>query len=73
MYNKKGKIMWPKFYKDYEKDKPFIKYPIETGKAIKGCEMHEFYGWGTDYHQRHKKKKGRLLSLLNKLFKKRGS
>ncbi|HEY4832091.1 MAG TPA: hypothetical protein VIH61_05965 [Waddliaceae bacterium] len=47
--------MWPKFYKDYPVDSPLIKYPIEPGKGIIGCEMHELNGWGELYHvKKHK-------------------
>lgn len=63
--------MWPKSYRDYRKDKECIKYPIETGKAIKGCEMHEFYGWGTSYQQKCESKKGILRRLIDKLRRKK--
>lgn len=49
--------MWPKSYKDYLKDKELIKNPVEPGKGIIGCEMHEFNGWGISYHKPKKTKK----------------
>jgi hypothetical protein len=38
--------MWPKFYRDYEIDKPVIKYQVQPGRGIVGCEMHDLNGWG---------------------------
>ena len=48
--------MWPKSYKDYPVDAPLIKNPIEPGKGITGCEMHELNGWGELHHVKKKKK-----------------
>lgn len=42
--------MWPKVYRDYPVDKPLIKYPVEPGHGIIGCEMHELNGWGNTLH-----------------------
>ena len=39
--------MWPKNYKDYPLDKKLIKYEVEPGNGIIGCEMHELNGWGS--------------------------
>lgn len=48
--------MWPKFYKDYPVDTLMIQYPVEPGKGIIGCEMHELNGWGELYHVKKKKR-----------------
>ncbi len=42
--------MWPKSYKDYELDRPLIKYQVEPSHGIIGCEMHELNGWGNTLH-----------------------
>jgi hypothetical protein len=42
--------MWPKSYRDYETDKSLIKYQVEPGHGIIGCEMHELNGWGNTLH-----------------------
>lgn len=42
--------MWPKAYKDYPEDKPLFHYPVEPGRGIIGCEMHELNGWGNTLH-----------------------
>lgn len=42
--------MWPKAYRDYEKDRPLIKYQIEPSHGIIGCEMHDLNGWGNTLH-----------------------
>lgn len=42
--------MWPKAYRDYEIDKPLIKYQVEPSQGIIGCEMHDLNGWGTTLH-----------------------
>ncbi len=34
-----------------------IKNPVEPGKGIIGCEMHEFNGFGISYHKPKKLKK----------------
>jgi hypothetical protein len=63
--------MWPKEYKDYPEDEPLIKYQVEPGKGIIGCEMHDLNGWGNTIHIPRKKKKGPLASLLTTLFVKK--
>ncbi len=63
--------MWPKKYKDYPPDKPLIHYPVEPGKGIIGCEMHEINGWGDQVHypaSRHRQRKGVVAKLLAYLF-----
>lgn len=60
--------MWPKSYKDYPKDKELIKYQVEPGSGITGCEMHEFNGWGLSY-QEPKKKNGFIRRLFGKVFR----
>jgi hypothetical protein len=55
--------MWPKFYKDYPVDCLLIKYPVESGKGIIGCEMHELNGWGELCHVKKKKKIQKLRKL----------
>lgn len=61
--------MWPKEYKDYEVDKPLIKYEVSPGHGIIGCEMHELNGWGNTIHIPVKKrKKGMLPLLLSSIF-----
>lgn len=63
--------MWPKNYKDYPPDTPIIHYPVEPGKGITGCEMHEINGWGDHVHypiQRQRRRKGVIAKLLAYLF-----
>lgn len=62
--------MWPKAYRDYKKDEFLIKYQVEPGHGIIGCEMHELNGWGTTYHiyKKKHKKKGVIRHLLSSLF-----
>jgi|GEM_PF-1027211 len=62
--------MWPKSYKDYRKDEDLIKYQVESGKGIIGCEMHEFNGWGSSYDQKKRKKKSRIKIFIEKVLKK---
>ncbi len=63
--------MWPKEYEDYPVDAPLTKYPVETGKGIVGCEMHDLNGWGISHHQcQSRKKKSWFAKLLSKLTKK---
>lgn len=42
--------MWHKEYRDYGIDKALIKYQVQPGKGIIGCEMHEINGWGNTLH-----------------------
>jgi hypothetical protein len=58
--------MWPKEYRDYPEDRPLIKYPVESGKGIIGCEMHEINGWGEKHHTF---RKGLIQTLLESIFK----
>jgi hypothetical protein len=58
--------MWPKNYKDYPIDKPLIKYQVEPGKGIIGCEMHEINGWGNSIDfTRKRKRKGIFFRLFS--------
>lgn len=43
--------MWPKIYRDYKEDDPHKKCPVEPGKGIVGCEMHDLNGWGSTLHR----------------------
>ena len=71
--------MWPKNYKDYPVDTPLVHYPVEPGKGIIGCEMHEINGWGEDWHRYDSifyktRKKSRFKGFLESLtFKKKRS
>jgi hypothetical protein len=47
--------MWWKEYRDYPLDKPLIKYQVQPGKGIIGCEMHEINGWGNTIFREHPK------------------
>lgn len=61
--------MWPKAYRDYKADEPLVKYPVETGKGIIGCEMHDLNGWGNSLHNPIKKKKKSFFrTMLNTIF-----
>lgn len=60
--------MWPKKYRDYEEDKPLIKYPVEPGDGIIGCEMHDLNGWGNVIHVPIKKKRKGLIAALLSVF-----
>jgi hypothetical protein len=42
--------MWQKAYRDYPEDTPLVKYQVETGRDMIGCEMHEINGWGNTLH-----------------------
>lgn len=42
--------MWPKAYRDYQRDRSLIKYQVTPGKGIIGCEMHDLNGWGSTWH-----------------------
>lgn len=56
--------MWFKSYRDYPIDAYLIKYRVEPGHGIIGCEMHEFNGWGNTMHFPKEQKKGFLRTLL---------
>ncbi len=60
--------MWPKHYKDYPPDEPLIRYQVEAGRGIIGCEMHELNGWGENVHVYRKKRKGPLARLFLSIF-----
>jgi len=59
--------MWAKEYRDIPPDSPLIREPLEPGKGIIGCEMHEINGWGEAYHPPSYKKTW-LRRLLETLF-----
>lgn len=63
--------MWHKEYKDYKKDECLIKQQTEPSKGIIGCEMHDYNGWGEEYHyvKPKKQKIGLLKTLINSFFK----
>lgn len=61
--------MWPKAYKDYKKDEEVIKYPVQPGKGIIGCEMHELNGWGNSLHIPPKRERGIIGSLVESFFR----
>lgn len=57
--------MWFRSFRDYETDKPLIKYQVQSGHGIIGCEMHDLNGWGNVIHiPVRKRKKGLLARLL---------
>jgi len=56
--------MWPKSYRNYPVDLPVIKYPVEPGKGIIGCEMHEINGWGNTFHVPKKLRKKGVIALF---------
>ncbi len=61
--------MWPKAYKDYKTDESLVKYPVEPGKGVIGCEMHDLNGWGNSLHiPAPKKKKGFFSRMKNRFF-----
>jgi hypothetical protein len=63
--------MWFRIYHDYPPDRPLIKYTVEPGKGIIGCEMHELNGWGTERHKPRKARKKGFWTTLLSLFEKR--
>lgn len=60
--------MWDREYRDYPRDKPLIKQPIQPNKGFAGCEMHEINGWGNTFQHPQPKKRGLIASLLIHLF-----
>lgn len=60
--------MWFKEYRDYKTDQSLVKYTVEPGHGIIGCEMHDLNGWGNTLHMDKKRKKGFFSSLLSSLF-----
>lgn len=65
--------MWFKEYHDYPIDRPLIKYPVESGRGIIGCEMHEINGWGSDLHVMPERHKQGLLRRFFSLFSRKKS
>lgn len=61
--------MWPKSYKDYKQDDFLTKHPVEPGKGIVGCEMHEINGWGNSLHMYKQKRKGFVRTMLESVFR----
>ena len=64
--------MWPKKYRDYGVDKSLINDPVESGRGIIGCEMHELNGWGNTLPTHKKAKNGFFRSLVLYFFRDRG-
>ncbi len=62
--------MWKYEYKDYPLDSSNLKVKVEPGKGIKGCEMHEIYGWQDSFYIERRRKLG-FLQKLHLFFKKR--
>lgn len=62
--------MWFKEFADYPIDTPLIKEPVEPGKGIIGCEMHERNGWGNTFYWEPtpKKRKGRFWTFFDYYF-----
>lgn len=56
--------MWHREYRDYETDKPLIKYQVMPGDGIVGCEMHDLNGWGQTIHRPVKKRRKGIFALL---------
>jgi hypothetical protein len=63
--------MWFKEYRDYPIDRPLIKEPVESGRGIIGCEMHEINGWGTDDRDFPLRKKGLIARLISFLVRRK--
>lgn len=60
--------MWFREYRDYPIDTPIIKEPVEPGKGIIGCQMHEINGWGnTIDFSPQKKRKSRIGTFFSYL------
>lgn len=64
LFSQYSKIMWPKEYKDYPKDKPLIQNQVSPGHGIIGCEMHDLNGWGQNYHIEKPVEPGLFRSLF---------
>ena len=56
--------MWDKEYRDYKRDEPLVKQPVEPGKGVVGCEMHEIMGWGNTLQHPLPKKRGWLARIF---------
>jgi hypothetical protein len=66
--------MWFKSYRDYEVDRPLIKYQVAPSHGIIGCEMHELFGWGNTTHVRLKRHGGVVnsrISMINEPARRR--
>ena len=57
--------MWHREYKNYKTDQDNVKYKVEPGRGIHGCEMHEINGWGNSLQWPKKKKRCALFRHLN--------
>lgn len=60
--------MWDRDYRDYKRDQPLVKQPLEPSKGLYGCEMHEINGWGNTLHKPVKVKHGFFGSLFLRFF-----
>lgn len=56
--------MWPKKYADYPVDESLVNQPVEPGKGIVGCEMHDRNGWGETDQITPLPRRGFLMTLL---------
>lgn len=63
-----GASMWYREYRDYKPDEALIKQPVESGRGIVGCEMHEIFGWGNRLHHPQPRKRGFIANLFMHLF-----
>jgi hypothetical protein len=57
--------MWEKEYRSIPNDSPLLKEPVEPGKGIIGCQMHEVAGWGDSYHLSQEKPRGLKAAFLS--------
>jgi hypothetical protein len=55
--------MWRNTYRDVKEDEPNIKARVETGKSIRGCEMHDLHGYGLTLHKEKKQPSGFFTKL----------
>lgn len=60
--------MWHNTYKDYPPDDPLIQNPVQSGKGIIGCEMHDLNGWGEKQHKSNIPPKTTLSTLCSWLL-----
>ena len=64
--------MWFRgFLGTIKRDQPNVKYQVEPGRGISGCEMHEINGWGNSLQWPQKKKKRGLHRRISATRKKR--
>lgn len=59
--------MWHREFRDYKTDTSLVKYKVEPGKGIYGCEMHDINGWGEQHHI-PKRKSNLFTKLLSYFF-----